>query len=119
MFNGLSIIRKDKPFSSEDTRPSKRAQAWELYEKGRIDAAYSNWVVSGSIHQPELLYFVFKILNENDVEFIRAPYLAWGQVRFIFQSSSSSLPSPSSLSPSSSSISLSNIIYKDKLCNNW
>nr|CAG8450832.1 4779_t:CDS:10 [Entrophospora candida]CAG8586087.1 6687_t:CDS:10 [Entrophospora candida] len=79
VFNGLSIIRKDKPFSSEDTRPSKRAQAWDLYEKGRMDAAYSNWVVSGSIHQPELLYFVFKILKENDVEFIRAPYLAWGQ----------------------------------------
>ncbi len=82
MFNGLNIIRKDKPFSTEDTRPAKRAQAWELYEKGRVDQAYSSWAgtVSGSVHQPDLLYLVFSILKENDVEFIRAPYLAWGQV---------------------------------------
>ena len=82
MFNGLNVIRKDKPFSTEDTRPAKRAQAWDFYEKGRVDSAYSNWsgAVSGFVHQPDLLYLVFSILKENDVEFIRAPYLAWGQV---------------------------------------
>ncbi|CAG8695863.1 30025_t:CDS:10, partial [Gigaspora margarita] len=80
VFNGLSVIRKDKPFSVEDTRPGRRSQAWDLYEKGRIDNAYSQWASSGSnIHQPDLLYFVFSVFKENDVEFIRAPYSAWGQ----------------------------------------
>jgi hypothetical protein len=81
VFNGLNIIRKDKPFSTEDNRPAKRAQAWDLYEKGRVEPAYSSWAVqSGFVNQPDLLYLVFSILKENDVEFIRAPYLAWGQV---------------------------------------
>ncbi|CAG8474579.1 15153_t:CDS:10 [Funneliformis caledonium] len=85
VFNGLNIIRKDKPFSTEDTRPSKRAQAWEAYEKGRVEQAYSSWAsaVSGFVHQPDLLYLVFSILKENDVEFMRAPYLAWGQLVYL------------------------------------
>ncbi|CAG8439730.1 12089_t:CDS:10 [Ambispora leptoticha] len=79
VFNGLSVIRKDKPFSTEDTRPSKRAQAWDAYEKGKHDQAYNTWASSGFIHQPDLLYFVFNVLKDNDVEFMRAPYFAWGQ----------------------------------------
>jgi hypothetical protein len=75
------VIRKDKPFSGEDTRPTKRTQAWDAYEKGKTEQAYSSWSVSGSVNQPDLLYYVFSILRENDVEFMRAPYSAWGQVR--------------------------------------
>ncbi|CAG8453923.1 4770_t:CDS:10 [Acaulospora morrowiae] len=82
VFTGLSIIRKDKPFSSEDTRPSKRASAWDMYEKNRLDVALSTWG-AGSIPQPDLSYFVFKIFKENDVEFIRAPYSAWGQLVYL------------------------------------
>ncbi|CAG8485691.1 2066_t:CDS:10 [Ambispora gerdemannii] len=83
VFNGLSVIRKDKPFSTEDTRPNKRAQAWDAYEKGKHDQAYNTWASSNSIHQPDLLYFVFNVLKENDVEFMRAPYSAWGQLVYL------------------------------------
>ncbi|CAG8489148.1 3402_t:CDS:10 [Paraglomus brasilianum] len=83
VFNGLNVIRKDKPFSGEDTRPSKRAQAWDAYEKGKIEQAYSGWSASGSVNQPDLLYFVFSILKENEVEFMRAPYSAWGQLVYL------------------------------------
>ncbi|CAG8538790.1 13169_t:CDS:1, partial [Acaulospora colombiana] len=69
---------KNKPFSSEDTRPTKRARAWDDYEKNRIESAFSVWG-AGSIPQPDLSYFVFKIFKEHDVEFIRAPYSALGQ----------------------------------------
>ncbi|KAG9301630.1 hypothetical protein G9A89_016700 [Geosiphon pyriformis] len=83
VFNGLSVIRKDKPFSTEDSRPTKRAQAWDAYEKGRQEQAFSSWGISNSIHQPDLLYFVFNVLRENDVEFMRAPYSAWGQLVYL------------------------------------
>ncbi|CAB4431514.1 unnamed protein product [Rhizophagus irregularis] len=83
VFNGLNVIRKDKPFSTEDTRPTKRAQAWDFYEKGWVDSAYSTWAGSGFINQPDLYYLVFSILKENDIEFIRAPYLAWGQLVYL------------------------------------
>ncbi|KAK9768141.1 hypothetical protein K7432_001435, partial [Basidiobolus ranarum] len=83
VFNGLSLIRKDKPFSSEDTRPQKRANAWDAYEKGKMDQAMSGWISSGSIYQPDLLNLVFEILHSHKIEFIRAPYSAWAQLVYL------------------------------------
>lgn len=80
VFSGLSIIRKDKPFSTEDTRPSHRATAWDFYDRGKLDLALSNWASSSGIHSAELLNSVLSILNKHNVEFIRAPYSAWAQV---------------------------------------
>ncbi|ORE21472.1 hypothetical protein BCV71DRAFT_49595 [Rhizopus microsporus] len=84
VFPGLSILRKDKPFSKEDTRPSHRAAGWEFYEKGKTDLAMSNWASSGGIHPADLLNCVFHILHENNVEFIRAPYSAWAQLAYMY-----------------------------------
>ncbi|CEG64051.1 hypothetical protein RMATCC62417_01095 [Rhizopus microsporus] len=84
VFPGLSILRKDKPFSKEDTRPSHRAAGWEFYEKGKTDLAMSNWASSGGIHPADLLNCVFHILHENDVEFVRAPYSAWAQLAYMY-----------------------------------
>ncbi|KAI7899679.1 PIN domain-like protein [Cokeromyces recurvatus] len=83
VFSGLSILRKDKPFSTEDTRPSHRAAAWDFYERGKLDLALSNWASSSSIHSAELLNSVFHILYKNQVEFIRAPYSSWAQVNWL------------------------------------
>jgi len=43
VFNGLSTIRKDKPFSAPDKRPEGRAEAWGLYNKEQHEAAYGKW----------------------------------------------------------------------------
>ncbi|KAI9467964.1 MAG: PIN domain-like protein [Benjaminiella poitrasii] len=79
VFSGLSILRKDRPFSTEDTRPSHRATAWDFYDRGKLDLAMSNWASSSSIHSAELLNTVFQILHKHGVEFIRAPYSSWAQ----------------------------------------
>ncbi|KAG2214324.1 hypothetical protein INT47_000880 [Mucor saturninus] len=84
VFSGLSIIRKDKPFSTEDTRPSHRAAGWDFYDRGKVDLAMSNWASSSAINSAELLNTVFHILNKNKVEFIRAPYSAWAQLAFMY-----------------------------------
>lgn len=81
VFSGLSIIRKDKPFSAEDSRPSHRAVGWDFYDRGKIDLALSNWASSSGINSAELLNTVIHVLNKNKVEFIRAPYSAWAQVK--------------------------------------
>ncbi|KAL1919389.1 uncharacterized protein VTP21DRAFT_2082 [Calcarisporiella thermophila] len=83
VFNGLNITRKDKPFSTEDHRPSKRATGWEHYERGKTDQAMSAWLTSGSIHQPDLLNSVFKVLYDRGIEFMRAPYSSWGQLVYL------------------------------------
>ncbi|KAG2236720.1 hypothetical protein INT48_000718 [Thamnidium elegans] len=84
VFSGLSIIRKDKPFSTEDSRPSHRAAGWDFYDRGKVDLALSNWASSSGINSAELLNTVIHILNKNKVEFIRAPYSAWAQLAFMY-----------------------------------
>ncbi|ORY95730.1 PIN domain-like protein [Syncephalastrum racemosum] len=81
VFPGLSILRKDKPFSNEDRRPSVRATGWEYYEKNRVDVALGSWSNSGGVHPADLLNQVFHILHEHGVEFMRAPYSPWAQVK--------------------------------------
>lgn len=80
MFPGLSILRKDKPFSIEDRRPSTRANGWDLYDKNRLDSALQAWGNGGGIHLADLCNYVCHILHEHGIEFIRAPYSAWAQV---------------------------------------
>ncbi|KAI7872052.1 temperature dependent protein affecting M2 dsRNA replication-domain-containing protein [Spinellus fusiger] len=84
VFSGLSILRKDKPFSSEDSRPSHRATGWELLDKGKTDLALTHWSNSGGIHPADFLNQVFHILRQHGVEFIRAPYSAWAQLAYLY-----------------------------------
>lgn len=81
VFSGLSILRKDKPFSIEDARPSHRAAGWDFYDRGKLDLALSNWGSSSGVHSADFLNTVMHILAKNNVEFIRAPYSAWAQVK--------------------------------------
>ncbi|KAJ1925949.1 hypothetical protein IWQ60_004210 [Tieghemiomyces parasiticus] len=83
VFSGIGLLRKDKPFSSEDQRPARRAGAWSLYDHQRTEAALSQWQSSGSTSQPDLLNDVFRILRRHGVDFMRAPYSAWGQLVYL------------------------------------
>lgn len=83
VFNGLSIIRKDRPFSTEDLRPAKRTTAWDLYEKGKVEQALSTWASSGSIYIQDLLHIVCDALRDHNVEFMRAPYSSWAQLAYL------------------------------------
>jgi len=85
VFNGLSFLRKDKPFTIEDTRPNKRASGWDHYERGRLESAHNTWSSSGSVHQNEFMNSVFKIFQENNIEFMRAPYSSWAQLAYLQQ----------------------------------
>ncbi|KAL7309521.1 hypothetical protein PS15m_010389 [Mucor circinelloides] len=84
VFSGLSILRKDKPFSTEDARPSHRAAGWDFYDRGKLDLALSNWASSSGIHSAELLNTVLSILNKHNIEFIRAPYSSWAQLAYMY-----------------------------------
>ncbi|KAJ1956786.1 hypothetical protein IWQ62_005227 [Dispira parvispora] len=83
VFSGVNLTRKDKPFAKEDNRPSRRAAAWQLYENQQREAAERQWMMSGSIYQQDLLNEVFWLLRKHQVEFIRAPYSAWGQLAYL------------------------------------
>lgn len=48
VFNGLAV-KRDKPFSFEDLRPSKRDMAWNSYNAGNAGAAFDSWLKSNSV----------------------------------------------------------------------
>ncbi|KAJ1974114.1 hypothetical protein H4R35_003770, partial [Dimargaris xerosporica] len=79
VFSGVTMARKDKPFSREDLRPGRRARAWNLYSEQRTDSALSQWRTSSSVNQQDQMWEVLRILRMHNVEFLRAPYAAWGQ----------------------------------------
>jgi hypothetical protein len=87
------MVRKDKPFSNQDTRPGRRENGWETYDNGKLDAALSIWASSGGVQQSDMITYVMEIFTENKVEFIRAPYSQWAQVN-MFQSLSSRFLAP-------------------------
>ncbi|KAI8055626.1 PIN domain-like protein [Syncephalis plumigaleata] len=83
VFHGITLPRKERAFSTEDLRPAKRASAWDAYDKGRVEQAYSGWSASGGIAPVELVNVAIKVLHEHDIEFMRAPYSSWAQLVYL------------------------------------
>ncbi|KAJ1979364.1 hypothetical protein H4R34_002858 [Dimargaris verticillata] len=85
VFSGVAMARKDKPFSREDLRPGRRARAWNWYYEQHTDSALTQWRTSSSVNQQDQMWEVLRILREHNVEFMRAPYAAWGQLVYLQQ----------------------------------
>lgn len=80
VFSGLPLIRKEKPIINEDSKILKRNTAWGAVNSGEAGLAMSSWSGSYSIHHPDLIHLVIRILKEHNIEYIRAPYGAGAQV---------------------------------------
>lgn len=83
-FSALSPVKKDKPFSIPDSRPVKRSQAWEAYEKGNSEQATTLWN-NAATYQTELMNLVLKLLHDFDQPFFRAPYSSWAQISYMLK----------------------------------
>ncbi|KAL2011533.1 hypothetical protein VTN00DRAFT_4251 [Thermoascus crustaceus] len=83
VFNGLD-------FGKREHRPHVRAesarafeQAWELYDQQQADQVVDAFSSAGTL-EPEFLYrFLQRILHENGVEFLVAPYSAAAQLSYL------------------------------------
>jgi hypothetical protein len=82
VFSGLALIRKDKSYVNDDPKISKRNAAWDAVNAGKMDLALSSWSSSYVVHQPDLIHLVIRILKENNIDYMRAPYGAGAQVCF-------------------------------------
>ncbi|KAG0054478.1 hypothetical protein BGZ83_011165 [Gryganskiella cystojenkinii] len=83
VFSGLSLIRKEKPYVNEDSKLAKRNAAWDAVNAGKLDLALSNWTSSYVVHQPDLIHLVIRILKENNIDYMRAPYGAGPQLSYL------------------------------------
>eukprot|EP01102_Stenamoeba_stenopodia_P007359 TRINITY_DN2064_c0_g2_i1.p1 TRINITY_DN2064_c0_g2~~TRINITY_DN2064_c0_g2_i1.p1 ORF type:complete len:722 (+),score=142.70 TRINITY_DN2064_c0_g2_i1:172-2337(+) len=85
VFNGLNLIRKDKPFASSDGRIVKRSTAWTDYAKGKLDSAITNFLSAEKHIALNFINNLFPYFIEHNVEFMRAPYLSWAQLAWLNQ----------------------------------
>ncbi|KAG0254453.1 hypothetical protein BG011_005778 [Mortierella polycephala] len=82
VFSGLALIRKDKPYVNDDAKIAKRNAAWDAVNSGKMELALSSWSTS-YVHLPDLIHLVFRILKENNIDYIRAPYGAGAQLVYL------------------------------------
>ncbi|KAF9424178.1 hypothetical protein BGZ76_003541, partial [Entomortierella beljakovae] len=83
VFSGLALIRKEKPHISDDSKIAKRNAAWDAVNSGKMEVAQSNWNTYTVVHQSELTHLVLRILKENGVDYIKAPYEAVAQLVYL------------------------------------
>lgn len=85
VFSGLGFRQREKPLSNSEEinlKLSKRQQAWDHYEKGRIDQATASFSQGSSMTYMDILRFVHRQFKHRNTEFMTAPYLASAQVSF-------------------------------------
>ncbi|KAF9108378.1 hypothetical protein BGX29_000631 [Mortierella sp. GBA35] len=83
VFSGLALIRKDKSYVNDDPKISKRNAAWDAVNAGKMELALSSWNSSYVVHQPDLIHLVIRILKENNIDYMRAPYGAGAQLVYL------------------------------------
>lgn len=81
VFNGLEFGKKDQRPHVQTESLRAFEQAWELYDQQQADQVVDAFSGAGT-PRPESLYrFLQRILYQNGVDFIVAPYSAAAQVR--------------------------------------
>ncbi|KAL7750545.1 hypothetical protein RI367_003883 [Sorochytrium milnesiophthora] len=81
VFNGMTF-RRDNTVSFDDTRPAKRATAWEQYEKGQVNSAQLTWATCGTAIN-DMVPYVMDIMNSLGAECMRAPYSPSAQLAYM------------------------------------
>lgn len=82
VFNGLDFGKKDNRAAPQSASRSFE-QAWELYDQQQADRVVDAFSNAGT-PPPETLYkFLQRILNQNGVSFMVAPYSAAAQLSYL------------------------------------
>ena len=66
-----------------DSRASTREAAWQSYAAGRVEEAIEGWSRVGSPITAATMDVLLRVLEENDVEYMRAPGLSWAQLQWL------------------------------------
>jgi len=83
VFNGLDIGKGDPTFNASEENARVSTLAWGQYATGNAAATVQTFGDSNLVTAKDLYRFLQTILQEQEVEFIIAPYCAWAQVGFI------------------------------------
>lgn len=83
VFNGLSPRDFERPFTMDEHKTTRRGQAWENYEQGRVPQAQQGFADSAPVIPADVMRIVHRLFKQRSVEFVVAPYLAWAQLVYL------------------------------------
>ncbi|KAK9455403.1 temperature dependent protein affecting M2 dsRNA replication-domain-containing protein [Dipodascopsis uninucleata] len=86
VFKGIQTYKSDDPFSpSLEIRDQKRNEAWEAYGKAKGEKTVNIFNEIETIPVSEVTRYVMKILYENGVDFMVAPYCPSAQLVYLLK----------------------------------
>lgn len=80
VFNGLDVGKGDPTFNASEESARVSTQAWDHYAGSNPSATVQAFADSNLVTAKDLYRFLQTILEEQEVEFLVAPYCAWAQV---------------------------------------
>ncbi|RAK79811.1 PIN domain-containing protein [Aspergillus fijiensis CBS 313.89] len=81
VFNGLDFGKKDQRPQVQQEAVRAFEQAWDLYDQQQADQVVDAFSSAGTPRPDSLYRFLQRILHQNGVDYIVAPYSAAAQVR--------------------------------------
>ncbi|OGE58286.1 hypothetical protein PENARI_c001G05534 [Penicillium arizonense] len=81
VFNGLDFGKKEQ--RPQPTSPRSFEQAWDLYDQQQADQVVDAFSSAGTPPPETLFKFLQRILTQNGVEFMVAPYSAAAQLSYL------------------------------------
>uniref|UniRef100_A0A6B2L1U0 XPG N-terminal domain-containing protein n=1 Tax=Arcella intermedia TaxID=1963864 RepID=A0A6B2L1U0_9EUKA len=88
LFNGLNILRTDKPFSKPDHSAAMREKGWDFYLKGDLQSATTQFAAGEKYTGTHFIPNIIKFLRDCNVETFTAPYQARAQLAYFYQEGS-------------------------------
>eukprot|EP01059_Diplonema_ambulator_P036830 TRINITY_DN940_c1_g1_i1.p1 TRINITY_DN940_c1_g1~~TRINITY_DN940_c1_g1_i1.p1 ORF type:complete len:796 (+),score=241.79 TRINITY_DN940_c1_g1_i1:62-2449(+) len=87
VFNGLPMILTQSPQQLVQNPflleiYEKREQAWQAHHEGKPGCRQLFEQAGSTITSSEFQHNLIRILRENEVEFFKAPYMAWAQMAY-------------------------------------
>jgi hypothetical protein len=80
VFSGLDVGKRDTSFEASEKAALINDQAWSLYYSSDATQSVNTFGRSDAVKPEDLFRYLQKVLREEEVKFIVAPYGAWAQV---------------------------------------
>ncbi|KAJ5546330.1 hypothetical protein N7494_003915 [Penicillium frequentans] len=87
VFNGLEFGKRDHRIQTQPASVRSFEQAWELYDQQQADQVVDAFSNAGTPPPETLFKFLTRILSQNGVSFMVAPYSAVAQLSYLARGS--------------------------------
>ncbi|OLL23138.1 hypothetical protein NEOLI_000562 [Neolecta irregularis DAH-3] len=83
VFNGIDKNRHEQGLHADKGLAMRRAQAWDMIEKGKVAEAHKELNLTGQFKMSDFDHLFIEILRARSIDFIVAPYSSLAQLLYL------------------------------------